>query len=289
MQQRGEVIVGAQVAAERHAEARHVRLLLGDGLGRVQQVVPVPGVGVLEAQLLGDVHAHQQEMRLVMRGDDVLLALPGAPVFPLHAVDETALADLVDQVVDRQQQAFGHQLHGDRRLDADQRRRPAGGEVGHQLDVDAVPRDRLDLELEARRVLLRPLVHGRDRDAAVGAGLAPYAHRCRSWCSARGPGRSRSPSPGRSRPCRPALAAGRWSRQRDARSVPSSRHFSLVVLRLVVLWAPWLSQRRMSRGPSIVLTAHERECKLVGSVPALGPAGRRYRICGVPGVATRMR
>ena len=94
MQQRGEVVVGAEVAAERHAEAGHVRLLLRDGLGGVEQVVPVPGVGILEPQLLGDVHAHEQEVRLMMGGNDVLLALPGAPVFPLHAVDEAARADL---------------------------------------------------------------------------------------------------------------------------------------------------------------------------------------------------
>ena len=74
------------------------------------------------------------------------------------------------------QQALGHQLHGDRRLHADQRRRPPRGEIGHQLHVDAVPRNRFDLELEAGRVLLRPLVHGGDRDAAVGSGLAPHAH-----------------------------------------------------------------------------------------------------------------
>ena len=179
MQQRGEVIVSAQVAAERHAETGHVGLLLRDRLGGVQQVVPVPGVGILEPQLLGDVHAHQQKMRLMMGGNDVLLALPGTPVFPFHAVDEAARPILSTRSSTGSKHSLGHQLHGNRRFDADQRRRPARGEIRHQLDVDAVPRNRLDLEFEAGRVLLRPFVHRRDSDAAIGSGLAPDARRAR--------------------------------------------------------------------------------------------------------------
>jgi hypothetical protein len=137
----------------------------------------------------------------MMRRDDVLLALPGAPVVPLHGTHQAVAADLVGDVVERHQQLFSHQLHGDRRFHADQRWWSARCQIGHQLDVDAVPWDRLNLEFQPGRVLLRPLVHRGHRDPTVRSRLAPHAHgagfaRLRAGGCARECGQSRCRSAG---------------------------------------------------------------------------------------------
>ena len=112
----------------------------------------------------------------MMGGHHVLLPFPVSPILPLRAFDHAAATDGVDDVVDRFQQALGHELIRQRRLHADQVGRLAGGQVRHQLHVDAAPTDGLDLEFETGGILLRPLVHAVDGNARIRARLAPYAH-----------------------------------------------------------------------------------------------------------------
>ena len=176
MQQCGEVIVGAEVAAQRQGQAGHAWLLLRHRLGGVRQLVPGPAIGIAETELLDDIGLHQQQMALVVGRHDELRTLPVAIVLELKAVDHPRRGvDALRHVVNRLQQALRHELEGDRVLDRDQCRRAARREIGHQLDVDAVPRNRLDLEFQAGRVLLRPFVHALDENPGIGTRLAPYA------------------------------------------------------------------------------------------------------------------
>ncbi|MDF2767142.1 MAG: hypothetical protein K0S81_4138 [Rhodospirillales bacterium] len=176
MKQGGEVVVGAEIAAERHANARHLGLLLADRPSHVGEIDPGPGVRISQAELPGNVGADQQEVRLMVGRDYVLLALPGSPEVPLEPRYQAVSSDLVGDVVERHEELLGHQLHGQRRLDADERWRSARGEIRHQLHVDPVPRNGLDLKLQARRVFLSPLVHSGDRYAPVWARLSPNSH-----------------------------------------------------------------------------------------------------------------
>ena len=98
-------------------------------------------------------------------------------ILPLHSRHEPVAADLVGNVIERDQKVLGHELHRDRGFHADEGWRTARRQVGHELHVDAVPGDRLDLELQAWRIFLRPLVHCGHRNAAIGSRFAPYPHR----------------------------------------------------------------------------------------------------------------
>ena len=136
-----------------------------------------PSVGIAEAELLDDVHAHDEQVRLVVRRDHVLLALPRAPVLPFHAVDQAVSPTLsaTSSSGSSRPSAISWKAIGD--STEMQCGGIARGEVGHQLHVDRVPGQRLELELQAGRELLRPFVHRVHRNAAVRPRLAPYPHR----------------------------------------------------------------------------------------------------------------
>ena len=197
MKQGGEVVVGAEIAAERQADASHVGLLLADRARRVGEIDPGPGVRIGQPELPGNVGADQKEVGLMVGRDDVLLAFPGAPKVPLDAGHQAIPADLVRDVVQRHEEFLRHQLHGEGRLDADERRRPARGEVRHQLHVHAVPGNGLDLELQCGRVFLSPLVHGSYGDPAVRARLPPNPHGPALACLGEGPASERTEEPRR--------------------------------------------------------------------------------------------